>query len=270
MIRRIVLLDTNIELVECWKRSLGDLKCVKISTDTLDSIDLSSMGVSETKKAAIVSPGNSFGWLGGGFDLALKVFFGGPQFESFFRHQLRMGSSAGYKPVQTTTVVELGTEWSRNGISRVIHAPTMVAPSRKIYDATRPVETGYSLVFNTLWNVFLHAPQDTHVLVVPGLATGYAGVPVEVCSKAMALAIRLFLASEAMSQELKNVVIMQFLGYRYDAFVFDGCAKECEELGINFSQLLAYDARTDPISHLLPHLPATSPNAQVSATRLPE
>ncbi|CEP60925.1 putative ADP-ribose 1''-phosphate phosphatase LALA0_S02e02806g [Lachancea lanzarotensis] len=259
MVRRFVLLDKNLELVDCWKRSLGDLECVNICTNGLDRVDFSAMGVDVgigTKKAAVVSPGNSFGWLGGGFDLALRQFFGGPSFESFFRHQLARnggGGGAGYKPVGTATTVELGPEWRRNGITRIIHVPTVVAPSHKIYDPLRPMETGYGLVFNVLYNALVHTPEDTHVLVVPGLGTGYAGVPVEVCSKSMALAIRLFLLdSKTMSQELKNVVIMRFLGYRYDAFVSQECVRECQKLGIDFDRLLAYDARIDPIENLLP------------------
>ncbi|SCV01506.1 LAME_0G16644g1_1 [Lachancea meyersii CBS 8951] len=256
MLRQIILVDKNAKLIEFWRRGLADLKYVKICTEDLDKLDFSAMESPKTKaSAAVVSPGNSFGWLGGGFDLALQRFFGGPEFETYFRQQL---GPTGYKPVGTATVVELGTKWSKNGITRVIHVPTVVAPSlsRKVYDPARPVETGYGLVFNTLWSALTNTPKDAEVLVVPGLATGFAGVPVEVCSKAMELAIRLFQGSGSgsvsMSLELRNVIIMQFLGYRYNNFVPPQCLEECARLGINTKALLAYDACKDPIASILP------------------
>ena len=68
----------------------------------------------------------------------------------------------------------------------------------------------------------------------------------------MAFAIRLYFAGENMSNEFKNVAIMQFLGYSYNEFSPASCKEECIKLGIDFNKLKQYDVRKDPIQAILP------------------
>ncbi|SCU89794.1 LANO_0D06436g1_1 [Lachancea nothofagi CBS 11611] len=240
---RVILVDTNATLIEAWRSNLVGLKYVNVFAGSLNKIDPEMV----RGTAAVISPGNSFGYLGGGFDLALRQYFGGHNFENFFKKQL----CSIYKPVGTATVVKLGP-WSRNGFKYIIHIPTVVAPAHRIYNADRSLETGYRLVFDAMWNALVHCPRDADTLVTSGLGTGYVGVPEAVCSKAMSFAIRLFFANDVMSPELTRVVIMQFLGYRFDAFIPAHCLDECFALGIDREALMSYNADEDPIENILP------------------
>ncbi|SCU94712.1 LADA_0G10572g1_1 [Lachancea dasiensis] len=242
---KVILVDSNLGLVRLWRQRFKDYKHVTVYSCSFISLD--SHLQQTTRTSAVVSPGNSFGWLGGGFDLALKKYFGGSSFEQFFRDKLGQL----YKPVGAATVVDLG-KWQRGTFRYIVHVPTIVAPSRPFYVEERPVETGYNLVFNVTWNALMSLPEDVDTLVIPGLGTGYVGVPEEVSSKSMEFAIRLFFARDTISIELMNAVIQQFLGYRFDGFISRKCLDECTVVGIDHKALLTYNVCNDPISNLLP------------------
>ncbi|KAM3163460.1 Macro domain-containing protein [Lachancea thermotolerans] len=241
---KVILLDKNRALVSAWKKTLDGFKHVSFHIGTLEDLPQKVLGTN----AAVVSPGNSFGFLGGGFDLAIQSFFGGKQFEKFFRK--RIGEF--YKPVGETTIVDLD-HWARNGIRYIVHIPTVVAPTRKVFDTEHPVETGYQLVFNAMWSALVHAPKNVETLIVPGLGTGYLGIPKAVCSKSMAFALNLFFANETMSVELRNVIIMHFLGFRYEGFFPADYKEECAKLGIELDKLKHFNVCKHPIAHLLPN-----------------
>ncbi|CUS20642.1 LAQU0S01e11298g1_1 [Lachancea quebecensis] len=241
---QVILLDKNKALVSLWKKGLESFKYVSFHTGTLEDLPREMLGTN----AAVVSPGNSFGFLGGGFDLAIQSFFGGKDFEKFFKKQIGQF----YKPVGEATIVDLD-HWARNGIRYIVHIPTVVAPTRKIFDAERPIETGYQLVFNAMWSALVHTPKEVESLIVPGLGTGYLGVPEAVCSKSMVFALKMFSAGKIMSVELRNVLIMHFLGFRYEGFFPATYKEECAKLGIDLDKLKHFDVCEHPVTNLLPN-----------------
>ncbi|QLL30587.1 hypothetical protein HG536_0A04050 [Torulaspora globosa] len=245
---RIVLCDTSEAVCDGWRRMLtsrcGDLS-VSVYHGTLGALLERECGGS----VAVVSPGNSFGFLGGGFDQALCQQLGGEPFETWFRAKLHER----YYPVGSATAVELGGGFSCGAVRYVVHVPTMVAPCRSVYDRRRCVATGYSRVFDAMWNALVSCPADVQTLVVPGLATGYAGVPSEVACKSMVFALRVFaLPAKLFSRELQNVLIMHFLGCGYGGFFGERSLRECERWGISVEALQRFDASRDSIEDILP------------------
>lgn len=259
---RIVICDTN----EVVARKLHQYVPKKLTLSQqavcthhgpLESL-INSMRTDKKKhpgnKYAIVSPGNSFGYLGGGFDLALFNYFGGKPFESWFRKEL--GNR--YHTVGSATVIDLtrcplnDINELRDGIQYIIHVPTVVAPTKPIYQESQKLKTGYEPVFNAMWNSVMHAPHDVDGLIIPGLCTGYAGVPPEISCKSMAFALSLYMLQDKISVELRNALIMYFLGYPFKPFILESCLEECQALGLNIHSLESFNVEEDDIQQLLP------------------
>lgn len=262
MSTRIILCDTNEAVGNLLKYHLPDKvpmyhKAVYTHNGTLESL-VTSMRNDKPKhpgsKYAIVSPGNSFGYLGGGFDLALFNYFGGKPFETWFRSQL----GGRYHTVGSATVVDLSmcplptTTKLRDGIRYIIHVPTVVAPTKPLFNEKEKLKTGYEPVFNAMWNSLMHTPKEADGLIIPGLCTGYVGVPPEISCKSMAFALRLYMLNGLISLELKNVLIMYFLGYKFGPFFPESCKKECEEVGVKIKSLETFDIENDSLDTILP------------------
>lgn len=247
MTMKILLIDINPRVIRHWGKSLGGLiknGDVIIHNGTLDTLDTGSK-----VRRSIVSPGNSFGFLGGGFDLDLQRHFGGITFEKYVRYKLVHS----YVPVGNCTVIPL-EQFARDGFEYLLHIPTVVTPVIPDFDRPDPQHTCYTVVFDVTWNALHYAPSGTEQLVVPGLCTGYAGVPIPVACKAMSFAIRLFHLKirQVLSQDLINSMIMCFLGYQYDAFISDDCIEECERVGIDWDVLNNFNPNKDPLDYILP------------------
>ena len=258
---KIILCDSNETLPKLWKKYLtqGILKnntSLCIHHGRFDSLmasiksDEKNYGMSY----AIVSPGNSLGYLGGGFDLALRNYFGGVEFESWFREQLGYE----YHTVGSATVVDISkcgldvTQKCRGGMKYIIHCPTMISPGKPIFDEKNPIETGYQSVFNALWNGLMHVPKDIDGLIIPGLCTGYAGVPPTISCKSTAFALRLYRLEGLISKELRNVLIMYFLGHSYEPFFLESCKEECKRLGIRIDNITSFDIQENSLNDILP------------------
>lgn len=234
----ILVCDTSPDVCECLVKQLGNFSnsvgtvCGPLAT-LLTRLQ-------PCEKVAIVSPGNSFGFLGGGFDLAICEQLGGAPFEAWFRAQL----PGLYQPVGSCNVVDLTKgPYAHRNVRYIVHVPTVVTPMMDVCEGSR-------LAFDGMWNVLERCPRDVDVVVVPGLATGYGGVPVEVSCKSMAFA--LIVHQLDVSEELRILLVMYYLGCGYDGFFSKNCRKECEEVGIDLKALKNFDARYDSIKSILP------------------
>lgn len=248
---KVILCDTNETICYLWKHLLHDFKGVQIHHGRLSAlVDGVLLESHSSQNIAIVSPGNSFGYLGGGFDLALYDYFGGKAFETWFRRQLK----GGYRPVGSATALDLSHY--KNGLHKpikyIIHTPTVVAPCNPLYERSRPVQTGYEPVFNAIWNALVHAPNDVETIIIPGLCTGYVGVPPRISCKSMIFGLKLFLLGDRVSNELKNVLIMCFLGYPFGPFLPEACIEEGESLGLHMKDSINFNVQADSIDCLLP------------------
>lgn len=259
---RIILCDMNKTVTQLWtdfiqKAATKNPNLVYIYNGSFETLiqKLKEENVNKQKRVySVVSPGNSFGYLGGGFDLALFNYFGGVPFEKWFRKQL----DNEYKPVGSITTVDLrncheeGLNPTRDEIGYVVHCPTMITPNGPIFNPSEPMKTGVEPVFDAMWNSLRYAPEDTDALIISGLCTGYAAVPEALSCKSMIFAIRLYLCDGLLSSETKNVLIMHFLGYPYKAYFPDKCKEECERVGIDLEKLRTFSALTDSINDILP------------------
>ncbi|GAV50708.1 hypothetical protein ZYGR_0Z01310 [Zygosaccharomyces rouxii] len=257
---KVILCDTNEAICKSWVKFLG--RNTRSSSEARfqfhihhGSLEPLLKGESSTN-CAVVSPGNSFGYLGGGFDLAIRNYLGGEKFESWFRQQI----GPGYHHVGSSTVVDLGVGsgsgsqiWGNRGIRYIIHVPTMVAPSKPLYDPNFPMRTGYEPVFNATWNSLASSISlNVDTLIIPGLCSGWVGVPVEVTCKSMCFALRLYAMRNQMSVDLQNALIMYFLKYPFKPFMRSSFKEECRELNINVNQLKNFDAERDSIESIMP------------------
>ncbi|CAB4253281.1 similar to Saccharomyces cerevisiae YMR087W Putative ADP-ribose-1''-monophosphatase that converts ADP-ribose-1''-monophosphate to ADP-ribose [Maudiozyma barnettii] len=259
---RIILCDMNKTVTELWtdfiqKTATKNPNLVYIYSGSFDSLiqKLKQDNVNKTKRLySVVSPGNSFGYLGGGFDLALYNYFGGAPFEKWFRKQLNNE----YKPVGSITIVDLNKcenkslNPTRDGMNYIVHCPTMITPNGPIFNPSEPMKTGVEPVFDATWNSLRYAPENTDAMIISGLCTGYAAVPESLSCKSMIFAIRLYLCDGLLSSECKNVLIMHFLGSPYKAYFPKECEKECERVGIDMEKLRTFNALTDSIDSILP------------------
>ncbi|AQZ17719.1 YMR087W [Zygosaccharomyces parabailii] len=244
---RIILCDTNESICRMWSKFLPRGGKVIVHHGMLDSL----VKCEGSPHCAVISPGNSFGYLGGGFDLAIRNYLGGLAFESWFREQL----GPYYHHVGSSTVVDLrkGPKiWSERGIRYIIHVPTIVAPSKPLYEHQYPMRTGYEPVFNATWNSLVSAPNDVDTLIIPGLCSGWVGVPPKVTCKSMCFALRLYLLNHSISVDLQNVLIMHFLNCSFEPFVTEKSREECRKLDIDLSRI--FDVDTDPLEYILPDI----------------
>jgi O-acetyl-ADP-ribose deacetylase (regulator of RNase III) len=139
----VVLCDTNSALVQSWRRAFRGHD-VSIEFGDLFDIDVD----------AYVSPANSYGYMDGGIDLALRQ-----RFPSIQQHvQL---ATRGFLPVGSAVVVETGDSF----VPFLVSAPTMVTPgdvsmTNNAYLATKAalaVARGHGAI---------------HSIAFPGMATG--------------------------------------------------------------------------------------------------
>ncbi|AMD18864.1 HBL038Cp [Eremothecium sinecaudum] len=245
---KFILIDANGNIYEGWKRWLSDWPSVVLHQGTLKDVVDNRSQFAENETRALVSPGNSFGFLQGGFDYAILKHFGGPQFEEFLQGRM----VTGYRPVTTCSVYEIEEPFTGKGFNYLLHSPTMLAPCRPVFEAERPVETGIRLVFDTMWNILNTVPEDVKELVIPGLATGYAGIPAEIATLAMAFAIRLYILRDVISTGLMRVLIMRFMGYDYEPFEKTAWRQEMHSLGLNFEHLDQFNVYESSIDDILP------------------
>lgn len=111
----VFLLDHNPEMVSAWGRRFRAHREVEVTEGEfaafMDSHDVE----------AVVSPANSFGQMGGGYDLAIVDYFGNSLQKAVQRRIA--GEFYGEQPVGTSVVVDIpGTA------KKLIHTPTMRVP----------------------------------------------------------------------------------------------------------------------------------------------
>lgn len=176
---KVVLVDSNPVLVEAWNRQLRSAQRfsrprfpLTLAVETHRGY-LSTLPVHRDGRTAVVSPANSIGGMGGGFDEALcRLFNTGEeavevgvsnQVESWIRRYLHHG----YTPLGTAHVVEFydfphfrhSQAWNLLHANSIVVVPTMRVP-RSIYtvnenDPAETVDTKnrevVSFVFDCIW-----------------------------------------------------------------------------------------------------------------------
>lgn len=115
---QIVLVGREPELTRAWERGCGDLPDVTVTESDIFAVSCD----------AVVSPANSFGFLGGGIDLAYARAFGAD-----LEPRVRAGIAdrwGGELPVGCADVVATGAGPGQGSIPWLVVAPTMRVPTR--------------------------------------------------------------------------------------------------------------------------------------------
>ncbi len=162
---RLFLLDSDPDVAETLRRAF----------DAFPEVSVSRGDLLAGARNAVVSPANSFGFMDGGFDAALRQFFG-PAVEQ--RVQAAIATRPeGYLPVGASLAVETG----HPRVPYLVVAPTMLSP-----EAIDP-----SNCYRALRAVLRAAARDERLrpaLFCPGLGTGVGQVPPEEAARQMASA----------------------------------------------------------------------------------
>jgi O-acetyl-ADP-ribose deacetylase (regulator of RNase III) len=112
---RLILVDPQCHLCECWKQQFLGLSHVEIVNGRFEDLE---------EFDCMVSAADSFGLMDGGVDLAITDYFG---VELKYRVQEKIiRDYLGEQPVGTSFIVETGNPKHRF----VAHTPTMRVPMR--------------------------------------------------------------------------------------------------------------------------------------------
>ncbi len=129
---KIYLLDFNINLTNAWNAKFKDFENVEVINDEFDHFVKSHKDLE-----CIVSPGNSFGIMTGGYDGAITKYFG-VMLMAVVQDYIKKHYD-GCQPVSTAFIVKIP-----NTKMHLIHCPTMAIPSvikdpTVVYDCTKAV-----------------------------------------------------------------------------------------------------------------------------------
>jgi O-acetyl-ADP-ribose deacetylase (regulator of RNase III) len=179
---QIVLAAVDDELVRAWESTCGKMESVKIHRGS----------ILDVKCDAIVSPGNSFGFMEGGLNLEISEFFGGQVLERL--QKLIQTRHHGELLVGQAEVVD--TDHSKIPYliaAPIMRVPTVLRETVNVYLATRAILT--LVKFGTV-------PDGTPVkhiietIAIPGLGTGKGKVPPHICANQMKVALENILLSK--------------------------------------------------------------------------
>ena len=150
---KIILLDKNYLMIFAWQKYFSAEKEVEIENDTVEHY------LSKNIVDGIVTPGNSYGIMTGGFDLGVRNYFGldlENRVKNYIDTKLNFKQKVG-----TSFIIDGG----RKNI-KVIYTPTMEEPS-KIKDLN-------IIYISTLSSLRLAKENNLNSLVLPafGGATG--------------------------------------------------------------------------------------------------
>lgn len=112
----IYLLDNNPDMVAEWKRAFKNVSDVKVVCDDFANF------MDENNVECVVSPANSYGFMDGGYDLAITQYFGDELMEKVQR--LILKKFYGEQPVGSSLICRIPLT-----DKYLIHTPTMRVPS---------------------------------------------------------------------------------------------------------------------------------------------
>ncbi|QQR99379.1 MAG: macro domain-containing protein [Austwickia sp.] len=184
----IVLVGREPELTAAWERTCGDMVGVTVTTADILAVACD----------AVVSPANSFGFMGGGIDLAYARGFG-----AGLERRVRTGIAArwgGELPVGCAEIAATSDVPGHGPIPWLLVAPTMRVPGRidgtvNAYLAARAalrlVAYGVFPADSEGYGEWARRPVRDAIrrLALPGLGTGTGRMAPEACARQVRAAI---------------------------------------------------------------------------------
>ncbi|VEU19985.1 DEKNAAC100138 [Brettanomyces naardenensis] len=294
---RIVLLDLNKSICDAWLKSLEEFNRSPYSKSNLlwfdspveiyvhngsfeslseelemkpkypyvRSSDYHYQITSAYTTTTVLSPGNSVGYMGGGFDRVLANLFSHNDFtwkhaEMHVQSQL-LDQYKGYLTPGNANLIEFHSDafyrdskaWNLLNANSILHLPTMRVPRPLVNLSTLEL---YRFVFDCTWELLstvnkanietLKWKEDKHAvidtLLLTGIGTGYGGVPIEIVGKAMIAAIVIF-TNHALLRVEKSIYCLKFVGEDYQKLI------QADELAVKVNTH-PFDPRTDGLDKL--------------------
>lgn len=165
----IYLCDVNPAMAGAWQYTINAYPQLK------SKIKIGCVNVTTLKADAVVSPGNSFGFMTGGIDLVYKQFFG----ENI---QTRVQDKIKDKVLQELLVGQaVVVETLNEDIPYLIYAPTMRVPRWISYSSDIYLSTKIACLMGTAFNM--------NSIIIPGMGSGCGGMVPHKVSKIMFQAI---------------------------------------------------------------------------------
>lgn len=170
---KIVLVDINKDLVDCWKREFEEGENLEIVRG-----DIFGVGAD-----AVVSPANSFGFMDGGLDLHIRNTLG----EAVEEKAKEMVKGLVNSKIELLVGDAAITSVDHPEVKYMIMAPTMRVPANiygtpNTYLATR---AAIRKAVTANFALQLDAGNVIKVLAIPGMGTGVGCIPPGIAAKQM-------------------------------------------------------------------------------------
>ena len=165
----VVLLDINEKMTDALDKQFGEIDGVEIATS-----DFGEFMCAHPEVDGIVSPANSFGLLTGGYDKAIRDYFG-KALQDAVRAKI-LSDYFGEQTVGTCIVVDIPNAPGK----KLLHTPTMRTPS---------VIRDHQVVYQCMRSALIAAlANDIKCMIVPAFGGSAGRVPHEVIAFNMRLA----------------------------------------------------------------------------------
>jgi O-acetyl-ADP-ribose deacetylase (regulator of RNase III) len=172
----LVLVAVDDAMAEAWNALTGERAGLVVHQGSITDVDVD----------AVVSPANSFGFMGGGIDGVYARWFPG------ISDRVRAASGAdrgGELPVGEAVIVPTGVErpaW-------LISAPTMRRPGERLPPDGAAARAAATAVLR-LWRdgtlpTGTHVRDEVRSVALPGLGTGVGGLSPDVCARQVGAAL---------------------------------------------------------------------------------
>ena len=173
----ITLYDVNKDLCNEWEEEFKDI----------DSIEIVNKPFKDIEATHIVTAGNSFGWMTGGIDLAVRDYYG-VEIQDAIQSEI-IGRYNGELPIGKIIVVYTDDTFKPN----LVYIPTMRIPQR-----IKSIDVFYCF-YNLLGEFGLYGD-----LAVCGLGTGTGEVSAKECAYMMRKAYDLYVERSNYIYDSKN------------------------------------------------------------------
>ena len=140
------------------------------------------------RPSAVVTPANSLGYMGGGFDRLILECINNKNLEQKIQ-ELLAESHRGYLPISSAKIVDLAHLVLGPLFDFLISAPSMTVPEPI---APNPAK---QLIFDTIWNVLVaakNAPRTISTLIIPAFGTNWGQVHPHVSAASTLAATAIF------------------------------------------------------------------------------
>jgi O-acetyl-ADP-ribose deacetylase (regulator of RNase III) len=172
----LILVDPVPELCDAFRRSFSEIPTVNVVEGKFQDLQ---------DYDCMVSPGNSFGLMDGGVDLAIINYFGLDLMDRVQAHIIQ--EYRGEQPVGTAFVIATG----HSKHAYLAHAPTMRVPMR--IARTDNVYRAMQAMLLAVWNHNRLSKDQIGLVACPGLGTLTGGVRYDQAANQMAMAYNHFL-----------------------------------------------------------------------------